>query len=153
MLRTRQQYYFDADKSYLIAGGLGGLGRSTGRWLADKGAKNIILLSRSGPTSKESIAFIAQLEARGFRIHAAACDITNFADLSAALSNLEESMPPVRGAIQAAMVLQVGHQNECLRVIILVNYCQFHMGFSAAKPPYRPRPNSSSYLYRSMILR
>ncbi|KAL9636598.1 MAG: hypothetical protein Q9204_002194, partial [Flavoplaca sp. TL-2023a] len=106
VLRMRPQYYFDADKSYLIAGGLGGLGRSTGTWLADKGARNIILISRSGPASKKSAAFINQLEERGVRVHAVACDITNFADLSATLSRLAESMPPVRGVIQAAMVLQ-----------------------------------------------
>ncbi|KAL8971948.1 MAG: hypothetical protein Q9183_000811 [Haloplaca sp. 2 TL-2023] len=106
VLRTRPKYYFDADRSYLIAGGLGGLGRSTARWLADRGARNIILLSRSGPTSEASVSFIKELEERGVRVHAAACDITNFADLSATLSKLSESMPPVRGVFQAAMVLQ-----------------------------------------------
>lgn len=121
VLRTRPQYYFDADKSYLIAGGLGGLGRSTGTWLADRGAKNIILVSRSGPASKTSVAFIKQLEERGVRVHATACDITNFADLSATLSKLAESMPPVRGVIQAAMVLQVSPRSDCSRVILLMH--------------------------------
>ena len=40
-----------------------------------------------------------------------------------------------------------GELNRC------INICQFHMGLSAAKPPYRPHPNSSLCLHRLMILR
>lgn len=35
------------DASYLIVGGVGGLGRSITHWMVDHGARNLILLSRS----------------------------------------------------------------------------------------------------------
>ncbi|KUJ12390.1 uncharacterized protein LY89DRAFT_722023 [Mollisia scopiformis] len=49
--RNRPTWRFDCDSSYMISGGLGGLGRSMTRWMASRGAKNIILPSRSGPVS------------------------------------------------------------------------------------------------------
>ncbi|KAL8860211.1 MAG: hypothetical protein Q9178_003475 [Gyalolechia marmorata] len=106
VLRTKPEYYFASDKTYLIAGGLGGLGRSAAKWLACRGAKYLLLLSRSGPKSKISAGFISELETMGVRVNAPACDITDLAALSATLSKCAETMPPVRGVIQASMVLQ-----------------------------------------------
>ncbi|KAL8902861.1 MAG: hypothetical protein Q9207_004326 [Kuettlingeria erythrocarpa] len=105
VLRTKPEYYFDSDKTYLIAGGLGGLGRSAAKWLACRGAKYLLLLSRSGPISKISVGFMSELKTMGARVNAPACDVTDLAALSATLSKCAETMPPVRGVIQASMVL------------------------------------------------
>lgn len=46
------------DVSYLIVGGLGGLGRAISRWMVEEGARSLVLLSRSTeltPTRKEFI--------------------------------------------------------------------------------------------------
>src|ERR1700693_5855402 len=47
-----------ADATYLITGGHGGLGLAVGRWLVDKGARHLVLLSRRGATSagEEAVA-------------------------------------------------------------------------------------------------
>ncbi|KAL8658296.1 MAG: hypothetical protein Q9226_001112 [Calogaya cf. arnoldii] len=106
VLRTKPEYHFDTDKTYLIAGGLGGLGRSAAKWLASRGARYLILLSRSGATSETSVGLINELRIMGVQVEAPACDITELAALSATLSKCAETMPPVKGVIQASMVLQ-----------------------------------------------
>lgn len=46
-----QQTFFDPAKSVAFIGGLGGIGLGLSRWVASKGAKNIVLSSRSGVKS------------------------------------------------------------------------------------------------------
>ncbi|KAI1421079.1 hypothetical protein F5Y12DRAFT_790457 [Xylaria sp. FL1777] len=96
-----------SDASYLIVGGLGGLGRSVAHWMVDHGARNLILLSRSSGTVEKSKAFIAELEEAGCSVKAVGCDVTDGNNLTTTLDACEkEGLPPVRGVIQAAMVIQ-----------------------------------------------
>ncbi|KAJ6259245.1 hypothetical protein Dda_6144 [Drechslerella dactyloides] len=53
---------FSPNASYVIAGGLGGLGRVAARWMAERGAKHLILLSRSGPRTAEAHELMDELE-------------------------------------------------------------------------------------------
>jgi phthiocerol/phenolphthiocerol synthesis type-I polyketide synthase C len=57
----RKSLRFPADASYLITGGLRGFGLRTAEWLADKGARHLILISRSGSASSEARAGIERL--------------------------------------------------------------------------------------------
>ena len=43
--------YFPSDKCYIVVGGLGGLGMEVANWMVDRGARHLILTSRSGVTS------------------------------------------------------------------------------------------------------
>lgn len=93
--------------SYLLVGGVGGIGRSTAHWMVTHGAKNLILLSRSAGKSEKTSAFVADLEDIGCRVKAISCDVSDPADLSRALCICkEEGLPPVKGVVQGAMVLQ-----------------------------------------------
>lgn len=95
------------DASYLLVGGTGGLGRSIAHWMIDRGAKNLILLSRSAGNAEKSGAFVAELREAGCRIKAISCDISIAGHLAQALRTCEDQgLPPVRGVIQGAMVLQ-----------------------------------------------
>ena len=67
----RKSLRFPADASYLITGGLSGFGLRTAEWLADKGARHLILISRGGTASSEARAGIERLQERGVRVHAA----------------------------------------------------------------------------------
>ena len=102
------RYSFREDATYLIAGGLGGLGRAITRWTVSRGARNFILLSRSGPKGKEAADLIAKLESHGVKIAAPPCDMSIDDELSTTLKKYRSTMPPVRGCIQASMVLKVG---------------------------------------------
>jgi hypothetical protein len=90
----------------LLVGGLGGIGRSISRWLIAHGARNLILVSRSGSSSRSASSFLAQLESTGVRMAVVKCDISDFDSLSAALANTLKSFPPIKGVIQGAMVLK-----------------------------------------------
>ncbi|GAB1214119.1 hypothetical protein ATERTT37_003279 [Aspergillus terreus] len=96
-----------SDASYLLVGGVGGLGRSLANWMVDHGARNLILLSRSAG-KQDTSAFVAQLREAGSRVAAISCDVSDKEDLAKALRICEHDLhfPPVRGVIQGAMVLQ-----------------------------------------------
>ena len=97
-----------SNASYLIAGGVGGIGRSVARWILAHGAKNLILLSRSAAAGGKTAAFVTELEEAypGSRVRAVGCDISNENDLSVALRSCAAELPPIRGIVQAAMVLE-----------------------------------------------
>lgn len=96
---------FNPDVSYLLAGGLGGLGRSISRWLTTHGAKNLIFVSRSGASSAEALSFISSLEDSGIRTAVLQCDISDAFALSSTLSDTLKTFPPIHGVIQGAMTL------------------------------------------------
>ncbi len=107
MPSSRPTYLFDEKASYVIAGGLGGLGRSITRWMVDRSARNFILLSRSGAKSNEAIDLIEEMRSRGVSIVAPPCDVSDEAAVSTILEECKRTLPPVKGCIQASMVLKV----------------------------------------------
>lgn len=105
-IQEQLSWTFDENASYLIAGGSGGLGRVIIQWMADRGAKHLIIPSRSGPKSKAAAETIAQLAARGVAVMAPQCDVSDEASLSRVLDECAQTMPPIKGCINSAMVLQ-----------------------------------------------
>ncbi|KAM0109173.1 hypothetical protein ACP6JB_005086 [Aspergillus fumigatus] len=103
-----------SDASYLVVGGVGGIGRSIAHWLVDHGAQNLILLSRSAGDldlaqnqNAEGALFVRELRAAGCRVKPVSCDIALASSLAKALRACEdEGLPPVRGVIQGAMLLR-----------------------------------------------
>ncbi|KAI6381444.1 hypothetical protein MCOR25_001140 [Pyricularia grisea] len=110
MITESRDWKFDSKASYLIAGGTGGLGRSLARFLASRGARHIILPSRSGAGEAGSKVseLLVELRSRGVNIEAPRCDVADEASLVATLKDCHDrlGMPPVKGCINAAMVLQ-----------------------------------------------
>ncbi|KAB5580657.1 putative polyketide synthase [Coniochaeta sp. 2T2.1] len=96
------------DGSYLLVGGLGGLGRSTSMWMADHGAKNMVFLSRSGSDKPAAQECVRELEAKGVKVAVYRCDVADAASLDAAMEQCRSEMPPVRGVIHGGMVLRDG---------------------------------------------
>jgi NAD(P)-dependent dehydrogenase (short-subunit alcohol dehydrogenase family)/acyl carrier protein len=98
----------DATGSYLVTGGLSGFGLRTAQWLAQKGARHLVLLSRTGAATPESQAAIAQFEQAGVSATAVACDVTDRQALASVLRKIEAEGPPLRGVVHAAMVIDDG---------------------------------------------
>lgn len=94
-----------ADASYLVVGGLGGIGRTVCEWLIARGARNIIVMSRSA-TAEKIRSFADEAALQGCRVYAQACDIADKQSVDAAFDICAKVMPPIRGVIQGAMVLQ-----------------------------------------------
>lgn len=112
--RKKTGYKFESDASYLLAGGFGGLGRCLARHMVKHGARNLIFVSRSGTSRTESQALVDELKAAGTNVRVLACDIVDENKLQSALSAVLAELPPIRGVIQASMVLEVGSQTPSL---------------------------------------
>ncbi|UQA61056.1 type I polyketide synthase [Polyangium aurulentum] len=96
------------DASYLITGGLGGLGLLAARWLATEGARHLVLMGRQGIATQAQTAAISALEAEGVEVLIARADVADRGQLEEALREVDARMPPLRGVIHAAGVLDDG---------------------------------------------
>ncbi|KAG9235236.1 hypothetical protein BJ875DRAFT_399470 [Amylocarpus encephaloides] len=101
-------YYFNPDATYVIVGGLGGLGKRIALWMVSRKAKHLLLLGRSGAKGAGSQQFLEDLSRKSVVVQAPSCDITSEEALLAVLENCANSMPPIRGCIQGSMVLRDG---------------------------------------------
>ena len=93
-----------SDATYLITGGLGGLGLEAARTLVDQGARHLALLARRSPSAEVDEA-LDGLRAAGAEVLVLSADISRRADVARALAEVREAMPPLRGIIHAAGVL------------------------------------------------
>jgi NADP-dependent 3-hydroxy acid dehydrogenase YdfG/acyl carrier protein len=105
---VREQVAVRKDASYLISGGLGGLGLSVAGWLAAQGAGQLVLLSRSGIKSAEQLAAVDALRAAGTQVVLPEVDVADRAGVESLLSKQSPSWLPLRGVIHAAGVLDDG---------------------------------------------
>jgi NAD(P)-dependent dehydrogenase (short-subunit alcohol dehydrogenase family)/acyl carrier protein len=98
---------FHADSTYLITGGLGGLGLLVADWMVEQGAKHLVLVGRSGtnPTVNNQLR---GLEQAGASIVVAQANVSIAAQIAQVLADIEQSLPPLRGIIHAAGVLDDG---------------------------------------------
>ncbi len=96
------------DASYLVTGGVGGFGLETARWLSRRGARHLVLVSRSGRPSEEGQAVIDAIAATGTRVTVMTCDVSSPEQLQGVLERIERELPPLRGVVHAAMVLEDG---------------------------------------------
>jgi acyl transferase domain-containing protein/acyl carrier protein len=106
-----------ADGSYLISGGLGEIGLRIARWIAQQGAKNIILLGRTklpprcqwpdqadhdSPLGRK-IREIHHIERLGATVQVLPVDVADETQLADGLRSLADTgQPPIRGVIHAA---------------------------------------------------
>jgi ubiquinone/menaquinone biosynthesis C-methylase UbiE/malonyl CoA-acyl carrier protein transacylase len=101
-----------SDATYIIAG-IGGIGREIGCWLAKKGAKHLVLLSRSATSYKENVIYAKDLyKNHGTSAWLFDCDIADRTALQKVLANIGH-LPPVKGVINGAMVMKVCLIYQC----------------------------------------
>lgn len=94
------------DGAVLVIGGLGGFGAQTALRLAERGAPELWLTSRSGRT--DAGAVIARIESLGAKVHLRAVDAADEAGMAALMAEIDAGPLPLRGAVHAAMVLDDG---------------------------------------------
>jgi phthiocerol/phenolphthiocerol synthesis type-I polyketide synthase A len=104
------------DAAYLITGGMGALGLLIAGWLADRGARRLILAGRTPlPPRREwdsadidagtrhKIAAIQALESRGVSVDAVALDVGSRDAVQALVAKRDaDGAPPIRGVVHAA---------------------------------------------------
>ncbi|MGO9697996.1 MAG: SDR family NAD(P)-dependent oxidoreductase [Xanthobacteraceae bacterium] len=103
--QTVRGFSVDPDRTHLITGGFGGFGLATAKWLADRGARHIALVGRSGATSEAAQEAVARLREKGVEVHVAGVDIADSDAAEQLFNHLEQSAPALAGVMHAAMVL------------------------------------------------
>ena len=119
--RPSDEFVARADGTYLITGGLGGIGLEVARWLVGCGARHLLLLGRTAlpprdrwqdldPDSMQGrrVRTVLGLEAMGAKVEAEACDIGAPGELERCLAaHRERGAPAIRGVFHAAGVFQM----------------------------------------------
>jgi NAD(P)-dependent dehydrogenase (short-subunit alcohol dehydrogenase family) len=108
---ARPAFSLRDDATYLVTGGLGGLGLKVARWLVDRGARHLVLLGRSG-ISEAARPQLESLQAAGVRVEVRKCDVGDRSALAALLSEIAAALPPLRGVFHLAGVLDDGVLRE-----------------------------------------
>jgi acyl transferase domain-containing protein/ubiquinone/menaquinone biosynthesis C-methylase UbiE/acyl carrier protein len=119
--KAQERLTFRSDRSYLITGGLGGVGLRVARWMVERGARHLVLVGRSQP-SEEVKSQLRELEHSGAQVVVAQADVSDAFQLTRLLTSLEQSSPPLRGIIHAAGVVDEGllqqqHWEHFMRVM------------------------------------
>lgn len=96
----------DENATYLLVGGLGGLGRSLANLLVGLGARHLAFISRSGANSEAKKLLMSDLKRQNVQASVYLCDIANKEQLAAVLSHISHDQPKIKGILQCAMVLQ-----------------------------------------------
>lgn len=99
----------EGNGTYVVAGGLGGLGQKIIDFLANHGAKNVLVLSRRDLKEVERHDLEEQLGSSGANVCIESCDIANLKEMQGVAARCLIKFPPVKGVIHAAMVLQVSY--------------------------------------------
>ncbi|GAT18903.1 polyketide synthase [Aspergillus luchuensis] len=92
----------DSTASYLMIGGLGGLGRAVSRRLVEHKARRLVFLSRSAGQGPNDNDFVRELESMGCDVRLVQGSVTNEADVKRAM----QQAPNLKGVLQLSMVLR-----------------------------------------------
>lgn len=120
-----QPVSYHADGAYLITGGLGGLGLKVAYWLAEQGARYLVLIGRRGLPERNSwtalapdsevgrqIAAIQAIEALGATVVVESADVGDLSRMQALFKQFGHTAPPLRGIIHAAAALSAWSLKE-----------------------------------------
>ena len=104
MSQAAEPINFDPHGSYLIVGGLGGIGSSLAVWMAENGARHLCLMSRSGASTEQARKALEELDAMECEVQLMICDVSDAKAVGQAISSVQV---PLCGVIHAAMSLKV----------------------------------------------
>ncbi len=108
--------------SYLITGGLGGLGLLVAQWLVKHGAQHLVLVGRRA-SNQHARDIIQALEQAGAHLVVMSGDVSQAADVTRLMREIDQTLPPLRGIIHAAGVLDDG-------VLLLQDWARFATVFA-----------------------
>ncbi|WP_282796264.1 type I polyketide synthase [Streptomyces sp. CC224B] len=99
--RPAGEFTVRADRTYLVTGGLGGLGLATAHKLVELGARHLVLVSRSGTPAAEAAGLLHELSARA-QVHQVRADLGQERDVAGLVARLHRLEHPVGGIVHAA---------------------------------------------------
>lgn len=96
-----------ADATYLVTGGLRGLGLLTAQWLVEQGARNLVLTGRTAP-EETAAGVLRAIKAGGVAVRVARVDASDEQEMRSLIEDVRLAMPPLRGIFHSAGVLDDG---------------------------------------------
>ena len=96
----------DPDATYLIVGGLGGLGRSSAMEIVASSARHLAFVSRSSDSKPEAREVVDKLQQFGTPAHVYCGDIAPEASFQATIDLISKETPPIKRVLQMAMILR-----------------------------------------------
>ncbi|KAK1961594.1 KR domain-containing protein [Colletotrichum sublineola] len=102
IVTRKQAVRLNDSASYILVGGLGGLGRAVSRWMVEHRARHLVYLSRSAGGSDEDLHFIQELESMGAKTTIIKGTVTSTEDVQKAV----QAAPNLKGILQMSMVLR-----------------------------------------------
>ena len=96
------------EAAYLVTGGLGALGIEVARWLAEQGAKHLVLTGRRGASTPHAQQAVEELVGAGVHVAVSKTDVSDPEQVLAMLEEVRSTMPPLKGIVHAAGVLEDG---------------------------------------------
>jgi acyl transferase domain-containing protein len=103
-LHALRSTLIDSNATYLITGGLSGLGLLMAERLVERGAHHLALMGRSAP-SDQAMNILSKLAETGAEIRIIQGDVAREDDLARAFAEIAHDMPPLRGVIHSAGTL------------------------------------------------
>jgi acyl transferase domain-containing protein len=91
--------------TYLVTGGLGGLGLATAQWLVDRGARHLCLVTREPAAHTRELTVVEELRTRGADVLTECADVADANALKRAIHRMRRTMPPCRGVVHAAGII------------------------------------------------
>ena len=103
MAKKARRLKMQSSGSYILVGGLGGLGRAIAAWMAEAGAQEIIFMARSAGTDPEHHVFAEELLSMGCTAKFVRGDVTKLEDVDKALKTCSL---PLKGIHQMSLALR-----------------------------------------------
>lgn len=98
---------FRPDRSYLLAGGLGGVGRAIANWMAENGARHLVFLSRNARRGPDTDAFLDELRSQGCQPLLVEGSVARLEDVKRCVKAATAATnKPIAGVINLSMVLK-----------------------------------------------
>ncbi|NOY17302.1 MAG: SDR family NAD(P)-dependent oxidoreductase [Gammaproteobacteria bacterium] len=117
-IAPQRNIQLDSNSTYIITGGLGGLGRQLLVWLAQRGARHLVIITRTplvdksyrndesdGAERDRKSEVIQTLEREGVNLHIMVGDVEDKGRLADIFRTVRKKLPPLKGIFHAAGVL------------------------------------------------
>ena len=109
---TQEGNLFKTDVTYLITGGMSGFGFELAKWMVRNGACHLALVSRSGARDQSVLEDIEYLRSIGKQVMDCRADVTSLQDVKRIMGEISSDLPPIKGIIHGAMVIDDQFMNE-----------------------------------------
>ncbi len=91
---------------YLVTGGTAGFGLASAHRLVERGARQLVLVSRTGKPLPEALPLLDQMRALGAQVHTWPCDVRDPEQVQGLVQRIQQELGPLRGILHAAAIIE-----------------------------------------------